>query len=142
MKKIVISLFLATGIMFTGCATRGGYTTADANTYKVLKEGIILSVKNVTLQDNGGGTLLGAGIGGILGHQVGGGSGKIATTIAGAVLGGIAGKQINQKKGSELLIKLDSGNLIKATLFDYSFRKGDRVIIEFKRGKIYRIRRL
>lgn len=42
------------------------------------------------------GTLLGAGIGGLLGNQFGGGSGKILTTFGGALLGGFIGNQVGK----------------------------------------------
>ena len=40
------------------------------------------------------GALAGGAIGGILGHQIGGGSGKTAATVGGAVLGTLAGQKI------------------------------------------------
>jgi len=43
------------------------------------------------------GTGLGAVVGGILGHQVGGGNGKTLATVAGAAAGGYAGNKIQQK---------------------------------------------
>ena len=43
------------------------------------------------------GTGLGALVGGVLGHQVGGGSGKTLATVAGAAAGGYAGNRIQQK---------------------------------------------
>jgi uncharacterized protein YcfJ len=43
------------------------------------------------------GTGIGAVVGGILGHQVGGGSGKTLATIAGAGAGGYAGNKIQEK---------------------------------------------
>ena len=43
------------------------------------------------------GTGLGALVGGVLGHQIGGGSGKTLATVAGAAAGGYAGNQIQQK---------------------------------------------
>lgn len=45
-------------------------------------------------QSNVGGLLLGGLIGGVLGHQVGGGSGKDLATVAGAVGGAVVGNQI------------------------------------------------
>ncbi len=42
------------------------------------------------------GTGLGALVGGILGHQIGGGSGKTLATVAGAGAGGYAGNKIQQ----------------------------------------------
>lgn len=44
------------------------------------------------------GTAIGAVLGGVLGHQVGGGKGKTLATVAGAVGGGYAGKKIEQSR--------------------------------------------
>lgn len=43
------------------------------------------------------GTGMGAVVGGLLGHEVGGGSGKVLATVAGAAAGGYAGNKIEQK---------------------------------------------
>src|ERR1700692_991197 len=43
------------------------------------------------------GTGSGAVVGGLLGHEVGGGSGKVLATVAGAAAGGYAGNKIEQK---------------------------------------------
>jgi uncharacterized protein YcfJ len=45
----------------------------------------------------GKGAAIGAVAGGVLGHQVGSGSGNTAATVGGAVLGGIAGHQIEKR---------------------------------------------
>jgi uncharacterized protein YcfJ len=44
------------------------------------------------------GTAIGAVVGGLAGHQVGGGRGKTLATVAGAVAGGYAGKKIQEKR--------------------------------------------
>ena len=44
------------------------------------------------------GTLAGAAVGGLLGHQVGGGSGRTAATVAGAGVGGFAGYKLAEEK--------------------------------------------
>lgn len=57
-------------------------------------------VSRIDIQDarpdqlNMGGTAIGAIVGGVLGNQVGGGSGKKAATVIGAIAGGAAGNQI------------------------------------------------
>ncbi len=54
------------------------------------------------------GTALGAVAGGLIGNQVGGGSGKKLATVAGAVGGGYAGNQIqkkNQRNSTETVIE-------------------------------------
>lgn len=43
-----------------------------------------------------GGTAIGAIAGGILGNQVGKGSGRVAATVAGALIGGIVGSEIGR----------------------------------------------
>jgi uncharacterized protein YcfJ len=56
--------------------------------------------RRVTRSDNGAaigpGTVLGAIIGGVAGHQVGGGRGKDAATAGGAVIGGLIGNQVDR----------------------------------------------
>lgn len=54
------------------------------------------------------GTAIGAVAGGLLGNQVGGGSGKKAATVAGAVGGAYAGNRIqknNQRKSKDTVIE-------------------------------------
>ena len=46
-----------------------------------------------------GGTAIGAIVGGLLGNQVGGGSGKKAATVIGAIAGGAAGNQVGKNNG-------------------------------------------
>jgi uncharacterized protein YcfJ len=45
---------------------------------------------------NVGGALAGALIGGVLGHQVGGGTGKDIATVGGAVAGGVIGSNVGR----------------------------------------------
>ncbi|WP_133500434.1 glycine zipper 2TM domain-containing protein [Cognatilysobacter terrigena] len=44
------------------------------------------------------GTVVGAALGGLLGHQVGGGTGKDLATVGGAVAGGVAGHKIQRHR--------------------------------------------
>jgi hypothetical protein len=44
------------------------------------------------------GAVAGAAVGGLLGHQVGGGSGRTAATVGGAAVGGFAGYKIAEEK--------------------------------------------
>lgn len=50
------------------------------------------------------GTVIGAALGGLLGHQVGGGTGKDLATVGGAVAGGVAGHKI-QRHQQEKTVK-------------------------------------
>lgn len=49
--------------------------------------------------DPTGGTVLGAIIGGVVGNQVGGGSGRKAATAAGAIIGGAVGHRVDSTNG-------------------------------------------
>ncbi len=83
--------------------------------------GAVISVRNINqeelIQDknNGWHTFGGALIGGVIGNQFGGGSGKDVATILGAIIGGsVANNRNNQPKKVvirlvELMIKVDSG---------------------------------
>jgi uncharacterized protein YcfJ len=59
--------------------------------------------RRVTRTDTGAaigpGTVLGAIVGGVAGHQVGSGRGNDAATAAGAVIGGLVGNQIDREQG-------------------------------------------
>lgn len=48
------------------------------------------------------GTVIGAALGGLIGHQVGGGKGRDLATVAGAVGGGVAGHKIHRARQERL----------------------------------------
>ncbi len=78
--------------------------------------GTIASIRTVEQagQGSGLGVVAGGLVGGLLGHQIGGGSGKDLATIAGAVGGGFAGNQIEKKvkttKHYEISVRMDDGS--------------------------------
>ena len=57
----------------------------------------VTRTKPIKDQDRLLGTGIGAVVGGLLGHEIGGGSGKTLATIAGAAGGGYAGNKIQEK---------------------------------------------
>lgn len=61
--------------------------------------GTIESIRAIeqAAQPNGIGAVTGAVLGGILGHQVGGGNGRKLATVAGAVGGGFAGNEVERR---------------------------------------------
>ena len=81
---------------------------------------------------SGVGVVAGAVVGGLLGNQVGGGSGKTLATVAGAVGGGYAGNEIEKRtrKGTawEVDVRMENGEK-RAFKYDTqpSWRAGDRV---------------
>jgi len=124
MKKVLVSSILSlTIIMSTGCAPRG-YAQRDVNQAMRVEAGVITSIKQVEINNdgvgNGLGVVLGTVAGGVLGDKVGGGSGKAIATVAGAVaggvLGGMAGNNIDARYGVEVVVKLNTGETVGTVL--------------------------
>jgi surface antigen len=57
---------------------------------------VLLGCAPGTQQGQGIGTMAGAIIGGVIGHQIGGGSGKAIATVVGAVAGGLMGSEVGR----------------------------------------------
>lgn len=96
--------------------------------------GRVISVSQVRTQakPSGVGVVGGAVIGGLLGNQIGGGTGKTLATVAGAVGGGYAGNEIEKRTGArdtyEVRVQMDGG---AERSFPYNgvppWHEGDRV---------------
>lgn len=100
--------------------------------------GRVVSIESIGTRDNsvGGGTVLGAIVGGALGNQVGKGDGRKAATIAGAVAGGVVGHNIekNQRRSMyyRITVRMDSSGRTYSyeQPNDYQLRRGDHVYID------------
>ncbi len=124
MKKLLMSSGVAlTLLIATGCAPRG-IPQSSVNQAMVIKPGIITSIKQVEINNNGVGNglgvVLGTATGGVLGNKVGGGTGKVLATAAGAVAGGIiggmAGNNMDARYGVEIAVKLTDGTMVGTVL--------------------------
>jgi outer membrane lipoprotein SlyB len=66
-------------------------------------------------EGTGLGVVGGAVVGGLLGHQMGGGSGKKVTTVLGAVGGGVAGNEVEKHARAttvyQVKVRMDDGSL-------------------------------
>lgn len=66
-------------------------------------------------EPSGVGAVSGAVVGGLLGNQIGGGSGKTLATIAGAVGGGYAGNEVEKRTRSattyQVRVRMEDGNI-------------------------------
>jgi outer membrane lipoprotein SlyB len=98
--------------------------------------GNIESIHTITSRARGSGFGAGAGaiLGGLLGHQVGGGNGRQLATVAGAVGGAVVGNQVEGNMHAvhsyEIRVRLDDGTL--RTFHQNSapaWRTGERVRI-------------
>ena len=140
-KQIFVIGVVTIGALVAGCAQPGlgggNYTRSQVRGEQTVRLGTVESVRDVVIdaRQEGTGTLIGAGLGGIAGSTMGGGNrANAAGAIAGAVVGAIAGsaieKSANDRKGVEVTVRLEGGKLIAITQEkDEDFRVGDRVRI-------------
>lgn len=140
-KHIAILGAVAVSAVLTGCASPGlgggNYTRGQVRGEQSVRLGVVEAVRDVTIDatDTGTGTLTGAALGGIAGSTLGGGhKANAAGAIAGAVVGGLIGNSIeknaNDRRGVEVTVRVEGGNLIAITQEkDEEFRVGDRVRI-------------
>lgn len=70
-------------------------TTTTTTPHEVCED-VVVQERLPERDGNAGGTVAGAVIGGLLGNQIGGGSGRKATTAAGAVVGGVIGNKVDK----------------------------------------------
>jgi outer membrane lipoprotein SlyB len=139
-KKLSVPLIMF-AFAVTGCESLGELTETSANQPQAIASnvngsGTIASVQIVPRsQGLGLGTLAGAAVGGVLGSQVGGGSGKTAATVAGVAGGAYMGHQIEKQRRSDnkiykVTIRMDDGSTQSfAQEAEPSIKTGDRVTI-------------
>lgn len=136
--KNLLSLVMAAAVI-SGCASAPNsasvYNSTQTQNEQSVRMGSVQAVRDVTINkgETGLGGLAGASLGGIAaGSNIGDGRGALAAGIAGAVVGGILGQKLEQhqamKKGTEVTVKLDSGEVVAITQdADEVFHVGDRV---------------
>src|SRR5579871_6365096 len=123
MNKLLFAAFVAligTSAIFNGCTNRASNGSASASAATAPSHpaaayqadhryGVVESIYT-NKSDVNAGTLIGGALGGLAGHQVGGGSGQTVTTIAGAVGGAIVGTKVaNRNEVLQITVKLDDG---------------------------------
>lgn len=138
MKKLTI---LLAALSLTACAVapQSGrvYNARQVQNEQTVRMGYVESLRDVTIDkgQTGVGTVSGAALGGIAaGSSIGKGNGALAAGILGAVAGGLIGQNIEnnmtQKRGLEITVRLDNGEMRAITQdADEVFRTGDRVRI-------------
>jgi len=146
MKHLMTVVLAVAGLAFlSGCASSlssGAYSRDSARQMQTVYYGTVQSVRTVQIEGTKTpvGTGAGAITGGILGSQVGGGTGRSLATVGGVVLGGLAGSAaeegITRQPGYEITVQLDNGRTVSIVqAADVSFRPGDRVrVIEARDG--------
>src|SRR5690606_6237981 len=125
--------------VLAGCAHQSAsssvYTYGQAQREQIVRLGTVEAVRNVVIQNDrtsGGGTLVGAALGGVAGSAIGGGRGRIMATIGGGLLGAMAGDKVEHQMGKasglEITVRLDNGETrVIAQEADVPFSVGQRV---------------
>ncbi len=139
MKKLILVAGLSVITALSGCAL----TPNSANVYRSgqtmgeqsVRMGVVESVREVSIDkgSSGVGQLAGGAVGAVAaGSSIGRGNGAIVAGILGAVAGGLVGQNVEanmvNRRGLEITVKLDNGNLSAVTQdADEPFRVGERV---------------
>ena len=139
---VVIGVALAVG----GCATSSPDVVqrGDAQRMSLVVDGVILSVRNITIDgsQSGVGTAAGGVIGAVAGSSIGGRRDSIVGGVLGAVVGGMIGnaveRQGTREDGIELLIELKGGErrAVVQSKGNDALYPGDKVIIVTTGGKV------
>jgi outer membrane lipoprotein SlyB len=132
-----LSLLTLAGCTNTSQYSGDVYSGNQAKTTQNVTYGTIVAIRPVQIQaDSRTGNLLGGGggaiIGGLLGRQVGGGSGRDLATVAGALGGAMAGTAAedasNRIAAWEMEVRTDSGeDVVVVQRADRQFQAGQRV---------------
>ena len=139
---VVVAVALALG----GCATSSPDVVqrGDAQRMSQVEDGVILSVRPITIDgsQSGVGTAAGGVIGAVAGSSIGGRRDSIVGGVLGAVVGGMIGnaveRQGTREDGLELLIQLQGGerrSVVQSKGNDVLY-PGDKVIIVTTGGKV------
>ncbi len=140
MKKRKMMLAMMTAAMFglSGCATQGLPTVEPSATQQVAnyEVGTVQSIRYVAVKDNGVGTLVGAGIGAVLGHMVGKGRGRDLATLGGGLAGAYVGNQVAAANAQELTVRLSNGKHVVVISKGTQFQVGQRVRIVYQGSRI------
>ncbi len=139
LKTVLITVLLTLGLAACNTTPQSGIGSAENmdSTHVRSGFGTVESVERVDRANAGIiGTIGGAVVGGLLGSQIGGGSGQTAATIVGAAGGAYAGREVEKRtRGGtdvyKVYIRMDDGSY-QAVAQETApvFRQGDRVRIQ------------
>ncbi len=111
---LLIAALMSAGCQGTGSDLFGGRSQTHKIASNVNGTGSIQSIDLVPRSKGIGlGTLAGAAVGGLLGHQVGGGTGRTVATAAGAAGGAYVGHEMEKRRSAgeiyKVTIRMDDG---------------------------------
>jgi outer membrane lipoprotein SlyB len=145
-NRFITSIIFTIAFIFslTGCTYKESTNQSNVGYTSQIAYGTVMQVRDILIDDNGDGQVLGAIAGGIIGSTMGEGNGNALMTGLGAIIGAMSGSSLNQSVGQELTILLDDGMEISTTVrldkeTPQSYRSGDKVRIYYRQGKVFRI---
>lgn len=148
-SKLVISIFLATATLISGCGSTGYAPVSSSPSYSTTAYGVVEAIEatggssgGIAGSGIGAGAVIGGVVGGVLGSQVGSGRGQDIATVAGVVGGAVAGHEIEKRQSQQtayrIRVRLDNGGYQTVTQESISdLRVGDRVRIDNNRVSRY-----
>lgn len=142
----VAAVMVVVALAVGGCATSSPDVVqrGDAQRMSQVEDGVILSVRNITIDgsQSGVGTAAGGVIGAVAGSSIGGRRDSIVGGVLGAVVGGMIGnaveRQGTREDGVELIIELKGGErraVVQSKGNDMLY-PGDKVIIVTSGAKV------
>jgi len=134
MKSILLALTLFAGMS-------GVAAPAAASSYGCYECGTITHIEQFEGHRSTTGVMIIGGIaGGLIGNQIGGGSGKTLATVAGAAGGAYAGKKIAERSGKtkyRVTVRMDDGRIAVVTQSSVKYlHEGSHVIVHHGKARL------
>lgn len=146
---LVFAFIACVPLAVAGCASTGGksYTRDEARQVQTVQRGVILSIEEVTIEQDASivGTGIGGVLGGVIGSTMGGGKGRILTTAGGAAVGAVLGalgeKAVRTEQAYEFMIELENGGgtISVVQAIDGTYAVGDHVRVLRSSGNRARV---
>lgn len=130
---------LLAALVLGGCASNispNSYSVGSVGQVNRTVAGVVVSVRPVSVEsDGGGGGLVGGAAGAVAGSSVGGGTranalGAIGGALVGAAVGSAIQRNNAHQTGLEYVVQTENGNLLTVVQGDYpTFTEGARVLV-------------
>ena len=144
MIRTILALAIAATLAACSTTSPDVISRNDAQHMSTVLDGVVLSVRPVTVEGNqsGAGAVAGGVVGGIAGSSVGGrresGVVGILAAVAGSVVGNAIERNATREEALEIMVQLKSGerrSVVQAKGSE-SLNAGDRVILVTTGGKV------
>ena len=144
MIRTILALAIAATLAACSTTSPDVISRNDAQRMSTVLDGVVLSVRPVTVEGNqsGAGAVAGGVVGGIAGSSVGGrresGVVGILAAVAGSVVGNAIERNATREEALEIMVQLKSGerrSVVQAKGSE-SLNAGDRVILVTTGGKV------